>query len=130
MAITDFVGNIPVIGGLAKSAGMETSETRAAKAKQKAIEQVMLDLQAYRPEMIQTRQNSIDNAMKLFQPMNNALVKAYGSGAALPLAEASKSPYSDQAMAAMTPAGIKAKADAAKDPKQRALDDWWTKTWG
>jgi len=115
-SFTDFVGGIPFVGDIARSGGMETSLDQANKDKQKALEKVISDLQAYRPEHIQTRMTALDNAMGLFEPMNKALVSAYGSGAALPLKQASQSPFSDQAMAAMQPAAIKAK-EQGKDPR-------------
>jgi len=113
MSFGDFVRGVPLAGDIAGSFGVRTT---AEKEKQRALEKVISDLQAYRPEMIQTRVHAMDNAMKLFQPVNRALVNAYGSGAAFPIAEATKSPYSDEAMAAMQPGAIKA-SENAKDPK-------------
>jgi methylthioribose-1-phosphate isomerase len=109
----DFIRGAPIVGDIAGGFGMKTT---AEKEKIKALEKVVTDLQAYRPEMIQTRQNALDNAMQLFGPVNNALVEAYGSNAALPIAEATKSPYPDDVMANMQPAAIKAK-EQSKDPR-------------
>lgn len=98
MSFGDFFRGIPGIGDIAGAAGLRTS---AEKEHQKALEKVLTDLAAYRPEMIQTRQTALDNAMKLFAPVNRALVGAYGEGAALPIEQATQSPYSDEAMAKM-----------------------------
>lgn len=94
----DFVRKIPFIGDLYGGLGVETA---AEVNKKRAMDKVMRMLVQYRPEQLQTRQNSLDNAMKLFKPVNRALVNAYGSDAALPIEKASKSPFPDQVMADM-----------------------------
>lgn len=98
----DTLRGIPIAGDIFGGFGMRTS---GEKNKQKALERVLKMLAQYRPEMLQTRQNSIDNTMKLFGPMNASLVKAYGEDAALPLQEASQSPYPDDVMASIQTGG-------------------------
>jgi|SRR6185436_12151599 len=94
----DTIRSVPIFGDIAGGFGMSTS---AERNKQKALERSMQMLVEYRPEQLQARQTAMDNAMSLFQPVNNALVNAYGPGAALPLAQATQMPFSDQAMAQM-----------------------------
>jgi len=96
--MNDFVRGIPLVGGIAGGMGMKTS---AENNKMRAMERALRLLQQYRPETLQTRQNTLDNAMKLFAPVNRKLVELYGSGAAMPIAEATKSPFPDEAMASM-----------------------------
>lgn len=98
----DVVRGIPIAGNIFGGAGVKTS---AETNKQRAMQRVLQLLAQYRPEQLQFRQNALDNAMKLFEPVNRALVNAYGSGAALPIQAATRSPIADQAMASMRAAG-------------------------
>lgn len=94
----DFVRSLPVVGDLYGGLGVETA---AEVNKKRAMQRALRMMVQYRPEQLETRQNALDNAMKLFQPVNRALVNAYGAGAAMPVEAATQSPFSDQAMASM-----------------------------
>jgi hypothetical protein len=107
MAFKDFLRGIPLAGDVLGGFGMTTT---AEDNKQKAIEKALQDLKDYRPEAIQMRQNSLDNAMKLFGPLNTALGEQYGQDAMLPLKAATKSPMDD----AMTNMRRTTAAEAAK----------------
>ena len=109
MAFKDFLRGVPGVGDVFGGFGMTTT---AEDNKQKALEKALSDLKAYRPEAIQMRQNSLDNAMKLFQPLNTALGQQYGADAMLPLQEATKSPM-DQAMKNMAATQAAETAQAA-----------------
>jgi hypothetical protein len=116
MAFKDFLRGIPLAGDVFGGFGMTTT---AEDNKQKAIEKALADLKAYRPEAIQMRQNSLDNAMKLFEPLNTVLGQQYGADAMLPLKEATKSPMDD----AMTSMRTTQAAEAAKAAEQKAMHD-------
>lgn len=70
-------------GGVGQNIGL--SQTDPAKYKMLQMHLGALNLQAYRPEMEQSRVNSLQNQLGAYKPMNNALTSMYGPGAALDL---------------------------------------------
>lgn len=70
-------------GGVGQNIGL--SQTDPAKYKMLQMHLGALNLQAYRPEMEQSRVNALQNQLGAYKPMNNALTSMYGPGAALDL---------------------------------------------
>lgn len=120
----DTIRGIPLVGDIAGGMGVKTD---AEKKKQKALEEMLEMLQAYRPQAMQMRQNSIDQAVKLFQPVNRSLSTAYGAGAQLPTAEAAKNP-ADGVMTNFADAlAKKREAERAAEVKKRKaqIEESW-----
>ena len=117
-SVNDFLRKIPVFGNIFGAYGVETA---AEVNKKRAMEKMQQLMVQYRPEQLQIRQNSLDNAMKLFQPVNTALTKLYGSQAAMPIAAATQSPFPDEVMAGMK---RDAAASRTRDPYRPAADSY------
>ena len=114
----DFLRKIPILGNIFGAYGVETAAEVNKKRAMQKMQQLMVQ---YRPEQLQTRQNALDHAMTLFQPVNTALTKLYGPQAAMPIAAATKSPFSDDAMSRMKAA---AASSTTRDPYRPAADSW------
>ncbi|RMG11330.1 MAG: hypothetical protein D6731_15735 [Planctomycetota bacterium] len=54
-------------------------------------------LSAYRPVQYQARMNALQQAMSLFNPVNNALGQMYGPGAMMNMGQAAQSPLDPRA---------------------------------
>jgi hypothetical protein len=71
-----FAGNLPIVGGLAKSVFGDPAE----EAHQKAMQQVAAAAAQRRPEMMQSRMNAMGQMSQAFEPMNRMTAEMNGMG--------------------------------------------------
>jgi hypothetical protein len=71
-----FAGNLPIVGGLAKSVFGDPAE----EAHQKAMQQVAAAAAKRRPEMMQSRMNAMGQMSQAFEPMNRMTAEMNGMG--------------------------------------------------
>jgi hypothetical protein len=71
-----FAGNLPIVGGLAKSVFGDPAEEKH----QRAMQQVAAAAAQRRPEMMQSRMNAINQMSQAFEPMNRMTAEMNGMG--------------------------------------------------
>lgn len=71
-----FAGNLPIVGGLAKSVFGDPAE----EAHQKAMQQVAAAAAQRRPQMMESRMNAMRQMAPAFEPMNKMMAEMNGMG--------------------------------------------------